>query len=211
MKKFIQHIQAKALLAFASLLLISAIQVTPVRAQNEDSCKAFMLIMPDNNNPLLMHFFFTGTVPVNSFSFLGAWDFGDGFTSGDSCPDHLYSQPGTYIVCLSFNICIGGGLSCDDDTCESITIGSIAGIQNHDGALHQFYSYPNPVQSSLFVRSDSDNEFALRIKDVTGHIVFSDMVKNDDPIDVSAFANGIYFIEAGDGNPALQRKMLIQR
>lgn len=192
--------------------MISALILnTESKAQNEDSCKAFMNIMPDHNDPLLMHFQFTGTVPINSFQFLGIWDFGDGFTSNDSCPDHLYAQPGTYIVCLEFSICIGGGMSCHDDTCEEITIGNIQGIFNPDGMMHQFFTYPNPVQTKFYIRSDSDRSLGLKVKDATGRTVLISSVKNDEAVDASSFASGIYLLEVSDGNAVLQRKMVVRK
>ncbi len=184
----------------------------PLFAQSggEDSCKAYMNVMPDHIDPLLVHFQWAGTVPINSFQFLGMWDFGDGFTSNDSCPDHMYSQPGTYTVCLSFSICIGGGLSCHDDTCQTVTVGTIAGIENSDGGLHQFYVYPNPVQSSFFIRSDSHSDVEIIVRNPAGQIVYRSIAKNDAPVDAARLANGIYFIEAHSGSAVLQRKMVVQ-
>ncbi len=178
---------------------------------NEDSCWSSMLLMPDQFDPLLIHFTFAGTVPANSFQFLGIWDFGDGFVSTDSCPDHLYSQPGPYVVCLTFSICIGGGLSCHDETCVSMTIGNIAGIENSDGLLHSFYTYPNPVKSVFHIRTDTDKGQRVQVKDLTGRVVFNSIMHNDAPIDASAYSNGIYFIEVGEGDQTLKRKMIISR
>jgi hypothetical protein len=196
------------------LILLTALVAEADRtqaSQNEDSCVAMMNITPDQFNPLLLHFEFTGNVPVNSFQFLGIWDFGDGNLSSDSCPSHLYSQPGTYTVCLSFSICIGGGLSCHDDTCVTITIGNIAGVGNPDGSLTAFYSYPNPVHSKLHIRTDSSRDFAVKIKTMTGQVVFDGTLINDEPIDVSFFPDGIYFIEASDGSSIIERKFMVHR
>ena len=193
---------------FGTLFLLS-LSTGQAKAQGEDSCHAMMNVMPDNNDPLLVHFQFIGMVPINSFQFLGSWDFGDGYTSSDSCPDHQYAAPGTYIVCLSFNICIGGGMSCHDDTCESITIGSLAGLASTDGRLHSFYTYPNPVMTELFLRSDAQEAVILDIRDLEGQVVMHAIVKNDESIDVSTLANGIYFAEATDGTHLLKRKLVI--
>ena len=208
MKELLHSLKVRiAVLLVASLFIYSR----DAQAANEDSCLAMMLINPDNNDPLLIHFSFIGNVPINSFQFLGLWDFGDGNFSTDSCPDHTYSQPGTYVVCLSFSICIGGGLSCHDDTCESITVGTMASVEGDESGLHKFYTYPNPVVSEFRLRSDSNKEMVVNIKDISGRTVFSGIVKNDSPIDATGFSNGIYFIEAGSEGHILKRKMVVQK
>ncbi len=48
-----------------------------------------------------------------------AWTFGDGSTSTEANPTHIYAEPGTYTVCLVIET-TGG---CSDDKCEIIVIG----------------------------------------------------------------------------------------
>jgi len=207
MKKSI-HVLITRLLFIVCSLLIS---FNASAFESEDSCRASMLVNTDNMDPLLVHFTFNGNVPGGSFQFLGAWDFGDGDLSGDSCPNHQYAQPGTYLVCLSFSICIGGGLSCHDDTCMSVTVGNISGINNMDGNLHNFYFYPNPVKSIFHFRSDATSALELKIKDVAGNEVYNGYAANDEAIDVSSLAGGIYMVEVTDGKTIIQRKMILQK
>ncbi len=208
MKKIIPVLKSTVLSLLISLL---AFQHSSAGAANEDSCLAMMLVMPDHNDPLLVHFYFSGNVPINSFQFLGSWDFGDGFTSTDSCPDHQYSQPGTYVVCLSFSICIGGGMSCHDDTCVTMTIGTMAGIGDDDGSLNAFYSYPVPFQHEFFSHIDAKKVLALKMRDLSGRIVLDRTVKNDEAIEAASFSNGIYFLELTDGTRSVSRKLVIGR
>jgi len=208
MQPILHVLKSKLAFVFA-LCLLATFNVKAV--VNEDSCWAHMLAIPDHNDPMTMHFNFDGTVPAGSFQFLGVWDFGDGYTSNDSCPVHTYAQPGTYIVCLEFSICIGGGLSCHDDTCVTITIGNFSAIENLDGNLHNFYFYPNPVKSSFQIRSDASHELELRMKDATGREIYLGFVRNDDLIDISTLPAGMYIIEASDGKSIIQRKMIVQK
>ncbi len=46
------------------------------------------------------------------------WDFGDGFTSTEQNPSHLYNAPGSYFVILS----VEGANGCGDDTTMTVTI-----------------------------------------------------------------------------------------
>lgn len=48
-----------------------------------------------------------------------SWDFGDGTTSTEENPDHVYSDPGSYYVCLSL-LTVD---SCTSAYCEEIVIG----------------------------------------------------------------------------------------
>lgn len=47
------------------------------------------------------------------------WDFGDGTTSTEPSPDHIYAQPGTYDVCLTV-VAIQGDKCCTDRYCEKV-------------------------------------------------------------------------------------------
>ena len=102
-------------------------------------------------------------------------------------------------------------MSCHDDTCLSITIGSVAGIENIDGPLHTFYSYPNPVHNEFRLHADSNNNLGLKIRDVTGRIVLDRIARNDEPIDAAPFSNGIYLMEVTDGSSTLTRKLIVQK
>ena len=173
-----------------------------------------MLVIPDQLDPLTIHFYFAGNVPPGSFQFMGVWDFGDGNVSSDSCPVHQYMQPGVYTVCLTFNICIGGGMSCHDDTCRIVNVGTIAGIESAEQTLHNFYCYPNPflqnTSGQLYVRSDCKGIMELSISDIEGNVVLSRPVENDKAFDVSTLNAGLYFIELRDNNSLLKKKLLIQ-
>jgi len=65
------------------------------------------------HNPDSLHFYPTGT-PAHSYY----WSFGDGTTSTQQYPWHLYSGPGTYRVCLY--IADTAGVTCDQ--CDTVHI-----------------------------------------------------------------------------------------
>jgi len=70
-------------------------------------------VVPDSANGYLVTAFNTSTPGVYYF-----WDFGDGTTSTATSPAHLYTAPGTYMVCLQ---AVSAG-SCGDTLCQSVTI-----------------------------------------------------------------------------------------
>lgn len=58
------------------------------------------------------------TVNTSSFATNYAWDFGDGFTSTNTNPGHVYSSQGTYTVSLIAN----PGTNCADTSYNTVTI-----------------------------------------------------------------------------------------
>lgn len=75
--------------------------------------------------------------PINSYS----WDFGDGTTSASSNgnQNHTYSQPGTYIVCLTRNVVdsLNNNNVCSSSFCDTIVISNTC----HINASSQSYWY----------------------------------------------------------------------
>ncbi len=63
------------------------------------------------------------------------WSFGDGTSSSAVNPNHTYTNPGTYIVCLS----IFGSNGCQSSYCDSVVIGS------GSNCIPQFYAVPDSV------------------------------------------------------------------
>jgi hypothetical protein len=192
------------------LLLTSAMSAVLQVSAQEDSCKANMQVTPDHNDPMTIHFCFDGVVPQGAFQFAGVWDFGDGNQSTDSCPVHTYAQPGNYLVCLTFSICIPWGLSCSDDTCQMVSVAGISGTAEINRVTY-FFTYPNPVSSEFFVRTNTQKPVHATVRDLSGKILYRKQILPDNPIEASHLANGIYFIEIDDGNSILKRKLAIQR
>jgi len=62
------------------------------------------------------------------------WSFGDGSSATSVSPTHIYSNPGTYIVCLTIF-----SNNCQDSYCDSIVVGS--GVN----CVPQFYAVPDTI------------------------------------------------------------------
>lgn len=66
-----------------------------------------------------------------------AWDFGDGGTSTDAQPVHVYGGPGPYAICLS----VADSSGCTNVFCDSVTVdgdGLLSGMVGGDGARNGF-------------------------------------------------------------------------
>ncbi len=68
---------------------------------------------PDPSTVLSPTFFTDESIDAASW----LWEFGDGFTSTEQNPTHLFPLPGTYQVCLTVTNAFG----CTDKICDSIT------------------------------------------------------------------------------------------
>ncbi len=71
------------------------------------------------------------------------WDFGDGTTSTEKDPEHEYTAPGVYEVCLGVRNTYGA-----DTVCYMVTIGDTP-VQSVESARLQVSVRPNPFQSVL--------------------------------------------------------------
>ncbi|MFN8395061.1 MAG: PKD domain-containing protein [Bacteroidia bacterium] len=75
---------------------------------------------PFISSPLVVYFFNTSNSPG---IIVNQWDFGDGLTSLQGNPQHIYAQPGDYLVCLTVITSCGSNTFCDTVTvtCPPLT------------------------------------------------------------------------------------------
>lgn len=145
---------------------------------------------------------------VNAISWF--WDFGDGVTSTDQNPIHIYGAIGNYTVTLTI----------DDGTCtntvsQTITITQV-GLPQLDGSAG-FLMYPNPGTDHITVAfTSSDSEVGVELVNAIGQVILEQRVPEKLPtmysftIDISAFAKGIYFIKINSGAGVTVRRFVKQ-
>ena len=64
---------------------------------------------------------------------------------------------------------------------------------------NKYAIYPNPTNSMLFVSHELDSPFKVTIIDITGKILQKTTIDNQKGVDVSAYPQGIYFIQIDNG------------
>ncbi len=123
-------------------------EVIPVFGQGND-CDAFFIYF---QNPFMNEIEFLDVSWGDPTSW--TWDFGDGTTSSEQNPIHLYAEPGEYEVCLSI-YCEETG--CEDIYCEILLVGEIPGdcdsyfvILNNNNLTVDFEAYTISVLSTDF-------------------------------------------------------------
>ncbi len=164
------------------------------------------------------------TSSTSAMTFL--WSFGDGTSSTDAYPTHIYDGTGPYELCLT----IVDASGCSDTYCQTITVdgdGILSGFAGDNGSRSvitlnviaeqplgvtnaQFQSeismWPNPVQNSInmSITSRSKNQVIMSITDMNGKMVSQTKStlrngKNQIQMDVASLQPGMYIIQVGSG------------
>ncbi len=129
------------------------------------------------------------------------WYFGDGETSAEFEPNHVYASIGEYDVQLHAVSEIG----CNDTSIANISILALNLPTNSSVAVN---IYPNPFNETLTV-SGNDKLVKAVITDATGKIISEVNLLNTTiyTFETTTWANGLYFIQLQDmdGNTVTKR------
>jgi hypothetical protein len=150
----------------------------------------------------------TSTLPA-SFK----WDFGDGDSSQQINPVHVYSDTGTYLVRLiTFNDCFS------DTGYKTIKVTDPASVNNYSALSDLLSVFPNPAidkcSVEYFLHSDALVE--CRITDALGReIIFSSSREVTGPhilnIELLDASPGMYFVSLRAGGASVQKKLMIMK
>ncbi|ASS47665.1 MAG: hypothetical protein A3D31_17725 [Candidatus Fluviicola riflensis] len=117
-----------------------------------------------------------------------SWDFGDGNTSTQQNPTHVYAAEGTYTICLIVMNTCGE----TDTTCEQVIVDVNGIIETGQFVLN---AYPNPTEDVLHIAFSSELQHAtLEVTDLTGKIVWSnhDLSGKETEVNVAEWSAGFY-------------------
>ncbi len=104
---------------------------------------------------------FTNQSSSTTANILSSWDFGDGNTSTVHSPTHTYSNPGTYVVCLTITVPVTGGVVCSDTYCDTVVVqgnplnctANFTSAGSTSGTV-QFTNTSNPLNNNTFYNWD---------------------------------------------------------
>lgn len=129
------------------------------------------------------------------------WDFGDGNTSTQQNPQHIYATSGNYSVCLTVTNNCGS-----DSTCQLVNV-IITNLLSQN-INEEFAVYPNPTKDVINIKV---SEFStIKLYDITGKVVFNANNNNifKDQINIKHLKKGIYLLAIISNNYITTRKII---
>jgi len=115
------------------------------------------------------------------------WNFDDGGFSEEQNPVYTFQNSGVYMVCLAINNECGG-----DNFCENVQVTNT--LSSNYELPESIKLFPNPAISRLNISGVPDRT-AYRITDITGKLVDSGMLVDQNALDVSGLNEGLYLFE----------------
>ncbi|HKK39076.1 MAG TPA: T9SS type A sorting domain-containing protein, partial [Cryomorphaceae bacterium] len=147
------------------------------------------------------------------------WDFGDGSTSNEWYPTHIYEDDGPYVLCLFVSFGDSLGNFCEVSYCEVLDGTTLGGsgvlsggfminviepgtLSENVGLAEKVLSiYPNPTAdiTTISYLSDRSDKLTLRVLDLTGklleqRILSTSIGQQKIEVDLSEFPQGLYLI-----------------
>jgi hypothetical protein len=191
-----------------------------VTVTNQFGCKTADTVLVSRPQPPLASVAFDGS-GCPTFSFFGnsiggpgsdwSWDFGDGGTDTSQNPSHTFNGIGVYNVQLTVSnacgldtITVTVPVSCEIST-ESILNGIVT-------------VFPNPGTGLFWIRTKDIHAKGadLIIHDALGKVIFTRSIgaltgDHLEAIDLSRFANGMYWMDLKIGNERVSKKLILQQ
>mgnify|MGYP006188796047 CR=1 FL=1 len=154
-------------------------------------------IDPNDSLNLLVTNLATG----NNLQYL--WDFGDGNTSTQAYPSHIYASIGVYNLCLTITDSITG---CSSMFCDSTTVMRTTGIKTiqvtstNVGIVEvvnfdEMNLFPNPTQHTFTIDLGETQDSQILVTSIEGKMMYDKVITNNQVIiDASKWTNGLYFV-----------------
>lgn len=137
------------------------------------------------------------------------WYFGDGFTSTDENPTHIYADSGLYNVKLVITN------ACSSDSITQ-TIHILTNTYQISSESAVIVLYPNPAGDQLYIDlgKKTANDLLVSIYSVNGKLVYKgDITSNSqiNTVNISSLNDGLYFMTIYDGVRLLKTKFVRKR
>ena len=162
-------------------------------------------------------------IPIYSANIIAAkWSWGDGTDTIAMYPNHTYSAPGNYNICVTAYASCGDSIVyCHNDsiykTIETnnfvyvnvipTVVTSVKEINKTDIEVHIF---PNPVIHILTINNILEKTI-IRIYDALGKIILEKETEKNMTLDASILAEGVYTITTESTNNKTFNKLIISK
>ncbi|MBI3233675.1 MAG: T9SS type A sorting domain-containing protein [Bacteroidetes bacterium] len=118
------------------------------------------------------------------------WDFGDGTTSSDTNPEHIYASSGKYFVKLKVTHC-----KYVDSFAYFINVENPLGIVEKT-EYNTLNIYPNPANEMVSIEMNEFQPTTIFLYDMSGKLIIQKaLTKTIDKIDISNLTSGLYIVE----------------
>jgi MAM domain, meprin/A5/mu/Secretion system C-terminal sorting domain/PKD domain/Right handed beta helix region len=138
------------------------------------------------------------------------WDFGDGTSSTDMSPTHVYLDTGSFVITL---IVTG---PCGSDTTTQLIYSTTIGIDEIP-TMTAFNVYPNPNKGEFTIdfALNETNEVSFELINMLGQCVWNSSLgmiegKHSENVSVKGQAPGIYLLKVVVGDRSLMNKLIIE-
>ena len=149
-------------------------------------------------NSLSVTFSMTNPNYCNGQGFL--WDFGNGMQNTlSSNPSITYNQPGLYTTCLK----CGNNVPQECIACTTFSLpsstnsGTDVSVFEYQNSTLGIKYYPNPNTGNFTIETETEKLINI-INILSETILTQQLQKGKNEIDFSNYANGVYFIKAGN-------------
>lgn len=134
------------------------------------------------------------------------WNFGDGNSSTQQNPFHIYNQSGTYTVTL---------IVCNDCGCDTIsqTVTVLANSIAENTLDNAVQLYPNPNKGQFTLAVQGVNEAHVSITGLDGKVVYAEKLTATNGINktiVLEAASGLYLVRITGNEGTVVRKLIIE-
>jgi hypothetical protein len=138
------------------------------------------------------------------------WDFGDGSSSAERHPEHLFPAPGLYEVCLTVSNAHGS-----DTSCRELQFGTITSTAGAPLALLEARVYPNPFAEAFTLSLPEGWQPAsarLSLYDQLGRRRWSQRLQaGANEVRAGHLPAGVYFWAVEQGGAVLARGRVLKR
>lgn len=127
--------------------------------------------------------FFNNSVNANEFS----WNFGDGTTSTEQQPMHIFATGGT------FNVSLIASRHCMADTMTLTVNIPTDTLSVNENACNQISIYPNPTNGPVSIGLDADEIQYIKVYDASGRQLIE--VQNTNVLNLGTLPKGVYCVQ----------------
>ncbi|MFN8285351.1 MAG: T9SS type A sorting domain-containing protein [Chitinophagales bacterium] len=209
----------KKLILLAFVLSLGFAKAQSITPRGTNICDSFTVDFSDTSSGLFFHFVEEGYTPNGMVIQERRWYFGDpgsdtANTSKAIQPDHMFSAPGTYTVCLAADAKLPGepggqDIFCYDSICKTVVV--LASVIN-DEPLHGLNKfYPNPAQNYIAWNGQPAEISEVILYDIHGKECFHILNPISQLSLPTKCPNGIYFLYYKTREGIQKQKITIQR